>query len=77
MPMGLSVSLVVWQSYKNAILGNIPDRPKYLAIMINIVVQSKHSHLKYLDNLLTVLLKNSLKISCKQSRYLELSTIYG
>ena len=65
MPMELSTTLVIWQSYINAIWGSIPDRSKYLPI-ISIFAQLKHGHLKYLDDLLKALLRNSLKISSRK-----------
>ena len=30
----------LWQSYINAILSSIPDRQKYLAIMVDLLLQS-------------------------------------
>ena len=51
------------QSYINVFLSSIPDRSKYLAIMDDLLLHSsKHGHLKYLEEVLTVLLKSGLKI---------------
>ena len=59
MPIGLSTSPAILQFYINAIQGSIPDRSKYLAIMDHQLLYSlKHSHLKYLDDLIKALLKN-------------------
>ena len=68
MPMGLSASPSIWQSYINAIHSSIPDRSKYLAIMDDLLLLIlKHSHLKYLEDLLKALLKSGLKIYPKKS----------
>ena len=67
MSMGLSTSPAIWQSYINAILSSIPNRSKYLSIMDDLLLQSsKHSHLKYMKDLLKALLKSGLKISAKK-----------
>ena len=59
MPMGLNASAAIWQHHINAIISNIPDRSKYLAIMDDLLLQSsKHGHLKYIEDLLKALLKN-------------------
>ena len=53
MPMGLSTSPAIWQSYINAILSSIPDKSKYLAIIDDPLLHStKHNHFKYLEDLL-------------------------
>ena len=45
MPLELSTSPAIWQSYKYAILSNISDRSKYLAIMDDLLLHSsKHGH---------------------------------
>ena len=67
MPTGLSAIPAIWQFYINAILGSIPDRPKYLASMDDpLLHSSKHGHLKHLEDFLKVLLKSGLKISLKE-----------
>ena len=64
MPVGLSASPAIWQSYINAISGSIPDRLKSLAVMDDLLLHSlKHDHLKYLEDILKALLKNGLKRS--------------
>ena len=63
MLIGLSTSPAIWQSHIHAILSTIPDRSKYLAIVENLFLQvEKHVHLKYLEDLMKVLLKSGLKI---------------
>ena len=60
--LGLCTGPALWESYINAILGSIPDRSKYLVIMDDLLLyRSKHGHLKYLEELLTAMLKNGLK----------------
>ena len=71
MPMGLCESLAIWYSYINAILSSILDQLKYLAIINNILLHSlKHGHLKYLKNLLEVLLKYGLKLLARKCQLL-------
>ena len=68
MPMGLNVSPPIWQTYINAIL-NCLEGGKYCeAIMDNLLLftPSKHFHMRKLEDLLKVLLKNGLKISRKE-----------
>ena len=72
--MGLSTSLRIWQFYINAIFSSITDRSKYLAPMDELLLHSsKPGHLKYLQNLLKVLLKSSLKISPKKCHSFKLN----
>ena len=64
MPMRLNATAVIWQLYINAILSSTPDRSQYSLIMGGLLLcSSKHSHLKYLDDLLETVLKRGLKIS--------------
>ena len=64
--MGLSASPAIWKSYINAILNSITDRSNYLVIMDNLLMhRSRHSHVKYLEDLLKALFKNGLQISAK------------
>ena len=65
--MGLSASPAIWQSYINAILSSIPNRSRYLAIMDDLLLHNlKHSHLKYLEDMLKALIKSGLKIFPKR-----------
>ena len=58
MPVVLSASPAIWQSYINVLLNNIPHRSKYLAIMNGLLLHIlKLGHLKYLKDLLKILLK--------------------
>ena len=59
MPMGLNVSLPIWQSYINAILDCLESR-KYCEVNMDdqlLFTLSKHSHMKKLEDLLKALLK--------------------
>ena len=63
MSMGMSASPAIWESYINAVLSNIPATSEYLAITDDLLLHnSKHSHLKYLGDLLKVLFKETFKI---------------
>ena len=65
MPMGLNVSPPIWQSYINTILNCLESRKYYEAIMYDFLLftPSKQVHMRKLEDLLMVLLKNGLKIS--------------
>ena len=66
--MGLCASPTVWQSYRNVFfLGNMPHRSHSLEILEDLLLHSlEHSHLKFPEDLLKVLLKGGLKISPKK-----------
>ena len=66
--MGLNISPSIWQSYINAILNCLQIRKHCKAIMDNLLLftPSKKVHITKLEDLLKVLLKNSLKISPKK-----------
>ena len=68
MPMGINISLAVWQSYINAILNCLTSRKYCEAIMDNLLLftQSKEAHYYKLEELLKALCKNRLKISPKK-----------
>ena len=68
MPMGLNISLSIWQSYINAILDCLQSRKYCEAIMDDLLLftPSKSSHMAKLEDLLKALLKNGLKISLKK-----------
>ena len=65
MPMGLNVSPPIWQMYINTILNCLESRKYCEAIMDDLLqfTPSKQSHMRKLEDLLKVLLKNGLKIS--------------
>ena len=59
MPMGLNISLSIWQSYINAILDCLQSRKYCNAIMDDLLLftPTKKSHIAKLEDLLKVLLK--------------------
>ena len=68
MPMGLTISPSIWQSYINAILYFLQSRKYCEAIMDNLLLftPTRKSHMAKLEDILKkVLLKNGLKISPK------------
>ena len=73
MPMGLTVSPPIWQSYISTILNSLQSRKYCEAIMDDLLLftPSKKAHLAKLENLLKALQKNGLKISPKKCNYLE------
>ena len=64
MPMGLNISLSIWQSYINAISGCLQSKKYCEAIMDDLILftPSKESHMNKLEDILSALLKNGLKI---------------
>ena len=64
MPMGLSVSPPIWQSYINTIFNCLESRKYCEAIMDDVLLftRSKQMHMRKLEDLLKALLKNGLKI---------------
>ena len=68
MPMGLNISPSIWQSYINTILDCLQSRKHCEAIMDDLLLftSSKKVHIAKVEDLLKVLLKNSLKISPKK-----------
>ena len=73
MPMEFNISLLIWQSYINAILDCLQSRKYCEAIMDNLLLftPSKESHIAKLEDLLKALLKNRLKISPKKCQLLR------
>ena len=69
MPVGLNISLAVWQSCINAILSCLSSRKYCEAIMDDLLLftPTKESHFAKLEDLLKALCKNGLKISPKMS----------
>ena len=71
MPMGLSVSPPILQTYINTILHCLESRKYCEAIMDDLLLftSSKQSHMTKLEDLLKVLLKNGLKISPRKFQF--------
>ena len=78
MPMGLSISPSIWQSYINAILGCLQSRKHCEAIMDDLLLftPSKRVHILKLEDLLKALLKNRLKISPKKCQLFKTELQY-
>ena len=78
MPMELSISPSIWQSYINAILDCLQSRKYCEAIMDDLLLftPSKETHMKKLEDLLKALLKNGLKISPKKCQLFKTSLQY-
>ena len=68
MPIGLNVSLPIWQTIINTLLNCLESRKYYEAIMDDLLLfmLSNQSHMRKLEDLLKALLKNGLKISPKK-----------
>ena len=69
MPMGLNISLTVWQSYINAILSCLSSRKYCEDIMDDLLLfmPNKQTHFEEADRLtMQALCKNGLKISPKK-----------
>ena len=64
MPMGLNISPSIWQSYINVILDCLQSKKYCEAIMDNLILftSSKESHINKLEDTLSALLKNGLKV---------------
>ena len=78
MPMGLNISLSIWQSYINAILDCLQSKKFCKAIMDDLILftPSKESHMNKLEDILNALLKNGLKISPKKCQLFKTSLQY-
>ena len=63
--MGLNISSSIWQSYINVILDCLQSKKYCEAIMDDLILftPSKESHMNKLEDILSALLKNGLKIS--------------
>ena len=74
-PMGLTISPLIWQSYINAILECLQSRKCCEAIIDDLFLftPSKKAHMARLEDLLKALLKNGLIISPKNISYLRQS----
>ena len=68
MPVGLNISPSIWQSYINAILDCLQSKKYCEAIMDDLILftPSEESHMNKLEDILSALLKNGLKISPKK-----------
>ena len=78
MPMGLNISPSIWQSYINAILNCLQSRKYCETIMDDLILftPSKESHMSKLEDILSALLKNGLKISPKKCQLFKTSLQY-
>ena len=78
MPMGLNISLSIWQSYINATLDCLQSRKYCEAIMdyLLLFTPSKETHMNKLEDPLKALLKNGLKISPKKCQLFKTSLQY-
>ena len=78
MPMGLNISPSIWQSYINAILDHLQSRKYCESIMDDLLLftPSKRSHMNKLEDLLTALLENGLKISAKKCQLFRTNLQY-
>ena len=78
MPMDLNISPFIWQSYINAILNCLQSKKYCEAIMDDLILftPSKKSHMSKLEDILSALLKNGLKISPKKCQLFKTSLQY-
>ena len=78
MPMVLNILPSIWQSYINAILDCLQSRKCCEAIMDDLILftPSKESHINKLEDILSALLKNGLKILPKKCQLFRTSLQY-
>ena len=78
MPMGLTISPSIWQSYINASLDCLQSKKYCEAIMDDLLLftPSKGSHMDKLEDLLKALLKNGLKIFPKECQLFRTNLHY-
>ena len=78
MPMGLNILPSIWQSYINANLDCLQSKKYCEAIMDYLILftPSKESHISKLEDILSALLKNGLKISPKICQLFKTSLQY-
>ena len=76
--MGLNISPSIWQSYINAILNCLKSKKYCEANMDDLILftPSKESHINKLEDILSALLKNGLKISSKKCQLFKTSLQY-
>ena len=74
-PMGLNISPSIWQSYINAILDCLQSKKYCEAITddLTLFTPSKESHINILEDILSALLKNRLKILPKKGKLFKTS----
>ena len=71
MPMGLNILPSIWQSYINAILDCLQSKEYCEAIMDDLI-----PHINKLEDILSALLKNKLKVSPKKCQLFKTSLQY-
>ena len=78
MPMGLNISLSIWQSYINAILDCLQSKKYCEAIMDELLLftPSKSSHIGKLEDLLKTFLRNGLRIFPKKCQIFRTNLNY-
>ena len=78
MPMGLTISPPIWQSYINAILSCLQSRKYHEVIRDDLLLftPTKSSHFEKLEDLLKALHKNGLKISPKKCQLFKTDLQY-
>ena len=78
MPMGLNILPSIWQSNINAILDCLQSKKYCEAIMDDLILftPSKESHINKLEDILSALLKNRLKVSPKKCQLFKTSLQY-
>ena len=78
MPMGLNISPSIWQSYINAILDCLQSKNYCEAIMDDLILftPSNESHINKLEDTLSALLRNGLKVSPKKCQLFRTSLQY-
>ena len=78
MPMGLNVSLPIWQMSVNTILNSLQSRKYCEAIMHDLLLftPSKKAHIAKLEDLLKALRKNGLKVSPKKCQLFRMELQY-
>ena len=75
--MGLSVAPSIWQSFINSVLGNIPNRNRYIAIMDDCLIFTKfNDHIQDLKNLFKNLIAYGLKISPRKCQFFRQKITY-
>ena len=76
--MGLNISPSIWQSYINAILNCLQSKKYCEAIMDDLILftPSKESHINKLEDIMSALLQNGLKISPKKCQLFKTSLQY-
>ena len=78
MPMGLNISPSIRQSYINIILDCLQSKKYCEAIMDDLILftPSKESHMNKLEDIMSALLKNGLKISPKKCQLFKTNLQY-